>query len=417
MGIKELIFRIQFLAILLLLLVNVSFVGIGNCEDEALWHVHDVIYPTLDSVRWSEEGMIAAPPEWIFNGLWVTASMRQSLVAENDIFVSTYEQINWELMQQYVSDLYEVDFSSFDEFDKALESDPGRWLEMSWGVDTDWYGVPSTKTKIDTGFDQNTSKAELWIWFHITRIPEYLVSEKKVENWLTGFDMTPISIGNLERWEFYEDWASNGIAYELNFKAPSNLLSQKAGNYTFRIDVSSYYQGYTFDIQQSIDVVMPSDTEAKVATPTGNCVFTGNMATFLIAQGEVYPESFTVVSGPPSKSIGEAFIEAASVWAFTPAGWAALGSVAVLTLTGIRGRTLWKRNKMYHRLYKSMVTIYDLRSRDQARFVEEMDIVSKSIFRMLIQDEITEDQFEKLLKGRDDLLESSARQNSSSHST
>lgn len=411
------IFRIQFSAIVLLLLVNVSLVGIGNCEDEAVWYVHDVVYPTLDSVRWFEEGLIAAPPEWILSGLWLKASMRQSLVAENDIFVSTYEHINWALMQPYVSDLYEVDFSSFDDFERALESDPGRWLEMSWGVDTDWYGVPPIKTKINTSFSQDASEAELWIWFHITRIPEYLVSEKKVESWLTGFDMTPISIGSLERWEFYEDWNSNGIAYELHFEAPANLLSQQAGNYTFRVGVSSYYQGYTFDIQQAIDVIMPSDTEAKDATPASKCVFTGNMATFVIAQGEVYPESFVVISGPPSKSIGDVFIEAASVWAFTPMGWAALGSIIVLSLTGIRGRTLWKRNKMYHRLYKSMVTLYDLYSKDQARFTEEMNIVSKSIFRMLIQDQITEDQFEKLLKGRDALLESATKQNSSSHSS
>jgi hypothetical protein len=52
-----------------------------------------------------------------------------------------------------------------------------------------------------------------------------------------------------------------------------------------------------------------------------------------------------------------------------------------------------------------LVTIYDISSKDPPRFHQEMDNVSSSIFKMLVEDKITDDQFEKLLKRRDDLLE------------
>jgi hypothetical protein len=236
------------------------------------------------------------------------------------------------------------------------------------------------------------------------------VSEEKLETWLTGFDLTPISTGSLERWEFYEDWSPSGISYELRFEAPANLLTQHAGNYTCRIGVSSYYQGYTFKIQQVIDVNMPVDTEVKEATPVSMSALAGNTATFVITRGETYPTAFTIVSGSPTKSLWQAFSEGATVWAVSPVGWAAIGSLLALSLTGIRGRRIWKRNKTYHRLYKSMVTLYDLYSKDLKRFREEMDNISKSVFKMVVDDRITDDQFERLLKRRDDLLDRSFKQ-------
>jgi enoyl reductase-like protein len=52
-----------------------------------------------------------------------------------------------------------------------------------------------------------------------------------------------------------------------------------------------------------------------------------------------------------------------------------------------------------------MVTIYDMYSEDSAKFDREMDNVSRSSIKMLLNDRITDEQFEKLLKRRDDLIE------------
>ena len=55
-------------------------------------------------------------------------------------------------------------------------------------------------------------------------------------------------------------------------------------------------------------------------------------------------------------------------------------------------------------MYKSMVTIYDLYSSDIIKFHQEMANISSSVFKLLIEDKITDEQFEKLLVRRDDLM-------------
>jgi hypothetical protein len=99
----------------------------------------------------------------------------------------------------------------------------------------------------------------------------------------------------------------------------------------------------------------------------------------------------------------------------TPIGWTATGSLLALVITGLRGRTILKRNNTYRRLFKSIVTLFDLYSQDPQRFHREMDSVSKSIFKMVVEDRITDDQFEKLLRRRDDLLERAERATDKNH--
>ena len=138
-------------------------------------------------------------------------------------------------------------------------------------------------------FNQTTSVAQLWTWFHITRVPEYVVGEGTLESWLTGFDLTPVSTGSLKLWEFYRDFNKNGTTYSLLFKAPANVLSQHGDNFTFNIGVSSYYHGYTFKTQQVIDINMPATTEVKTASPTDMSLMKGNTATFLTLHWRYLP--------------------------------------------------------------------------------------------------------------------------------
>jgi hypothetical protein len=150
---------------------------------------------------------------------------------------------------------------------------------------------------------------------------------------------------------------------------------------------------------------MPATTEAKTASPADMSLLKGNTATFLIFTGDTYPSVFSVTSGPPVKSLGQAVWDNLTLALLAPGGWATIGSLIVLSYTGLRGRKIWKRNKLYHRIYNSMVTIYDMYSEDSAKFDREMDNVSRSSIKMLLNDRITDEQFEKLLKRRDDLIE------------
>jgi hypothetical protein len=395
---------ILFIGILAITLSFTLTPSICQAADEKIWYVHDTIEPSLDEVKWVEEGGTQEAPAWISDGSWYQASMRQSLVGPNDIFVETYEYFNWSLVRQIAEYYYGRTFDTYDAFVQFVKSDPGQWIYLSWQIDTEWYGVSFNTTKVKSSYNETTADAELWTYFHITRIPEYFVGEGRLESWLTGFDLTPVSIGSLELFEFHKDWSKNGISYNLRFKAPANMLSQHGENFTFTIGVSSYYRGYTFKIQQVIDINMPPNTEIKEMSPLNMSIPRGNTASFVIARGDTYPAQFSAVSGPPAKPLSQIVWEGASAWILTPGGWAAIATLTVLSFTGMRGRRIWRRSKLYHHLYNSMVTIYDLYSTDVIKFHQEMANVSTSIFKLLIEDKITDDQFEKLLVRRDDLL-------------
>jgi hypothetical protein len=392
------------------MIIIVSPATIGHCENEKIWYVHDVITPSLDLVKWSEEGGITEPISWVADGRWTQASMTQSLVGQNDIFVSTYEKFNWPLVRDAANAYYNTVFNTFSDFENAVKNNPGPWLEISWEIDTQWYGVSMNTTRVFTSYDETTSNGELWAFFHITHIPEYLVAQGNLEEWLTGFDLTPVSTGGLKLWEFSKAWDTTGITYSLRFEAPSSLLIQQGNNFTCNVPVSAYYQGSKFKVQQTVDVNMPAGTTIEKCSPSTMSTFKDNMATFEIPKGSNYPASYIVESAPQAKSLAQALQEAASLWLFTPGGWAAIASLLVLGFTGIRGRQIWHRNKLYHRLYKGMVTLYDLYAKDNPRFHREMDTISSAVFTMLVEDKITDEQFEKLLKRSDELIDRSDKQ-------
>lgn len=380
-----------------------------KASEENIWYVHDVINPSIGEVHWSEEGATRETPPWISDRSWIRASMSQSLVGPNDIFVNIYEQFDWLLVRPVAEAYYGTTFSSFSMFEKTIAQNPGPWLRMSWQIDTHWYGVPLDTTKVVFSFDDSTQIAELWTWLHITRVPEYLVGEGILENWLTGFDLTPVSIGSLTLWEVHKDWNVNGTYYNLRFEAPADVLTQHGSTFNCTVPVARSYWGNTLKIQQVIDINMPVDTEAKTASPSDMAVFKGNTATLLIFFGDTYPALFSVTSGPLSKSLGQMILDNTAMTLLSPATWAAIGSLIVLSFTAARGRRIWRQNKRYHRIYNGMVTIYDLYSQDAVKLATEMDNLSKASIKMLLDDQITDEQFEKLLKRRDDLIERSTK--------
>jgi len=71
---------------------------------------------------------------------------------------------------------------------------------------------------------------------------------------------------------------------------------------------------------------------------------------------------------------------------------------------------MWGRQKTYYRLYKSMVNLYDHYSSDFQKFSREIENLSKSVSKYFIEGKINDDQFDKLLTRRDDLIDSAKRQ-------
>jgi hypothetical protein len=394
--------------ILLFVMITPTVIVLGQTSQTSdIWQVYDVVEPSVDQVKWSEQGVLSSPASWIADGTWVIASMRQSLVSGNDIFVSLYERFDWSKVQSSAEQYYGTQFNSFGDFAAAIQTDTSPWLSLAWEMDTQWYGISQNTTKVTISIDSTSGLADLSLWFHITRVPEYL-SGDKVTNWLTGFDLTSISIGNLRLWELYEDWSSSGTAYKLQFEAPASILSQHGNNYTCNLGVAASFVGKSFKIDQVIDVNMPAETVTKEFSPLQLSVFLdNNVGSFVLQNGDIYPAAFTVTSSPPTKN---ALAEIVSAWFTTPAGLAAIASLIVLSVTAMRGRRIYGRSRQYRRLYRGMVTLYDLYNKDETRFHTEMDSISKNIFKMMVNDKITDDQFEKLLERRDDLLERADKQ-------
>lgn len=396
--------------VILITIMISSSIFVRGQTNQNIWIVHDVIQPTENEVRWSETGTIDTPVSWISDGSWIVASMRESLVNPNDIFVSLFEVFNWANVWPTAEDYYNTTFSSFNSFASVIQANTSPWLKGSWNLDSQWYGISQNTTKVDVSYNETSDHVDLSIWLHITHVPEYLTGSDELSRWLTGFDLTPISIGNMQLWQLYEDWTSIGTGYQLQFEAPANILTQTGSNYTCTLGMATSYAHHSYEINQVIDIDMPSDTVTKQLTPHALSAPSGNnVGSFVVMNGNLYPEAFTVVSAAPTQNTVNQVLTA---WFTTPGGLGATASLIVLAFTAFRGRQIYSRNSLYHRLYRSMVTLYDLHSTDQARFRSEMDTVSKTVFKMMVDAKINDEQFEKLLTRRDDLLERAQKEGS-----
>jgi len=381
--------------------IQQSSLAFSPTENHHVWHILDIITPTLDSVEWIEEAIYNKSIEWISDSRWYEAHSRLTLVKSDDIFVSFSEIFNWTAVNGGLLHPY----SSFDEFRNTISSNPSWWLGYSWGIDVDWHGVPLNRTKVRTEFNSTTSRAEVYIWCHITHIPEYVLGEQRLENWLTGFDLTAISVGSLEALQLYKDFTANKTYYYLYFKAPANIMSQFKDAYSLGLDVSPLYRGLRYDVEQKIQIAMPSNTEVRSASPSNMSTFSGNAVTFTIHEGDRYPTSFLVTSGSPIKDVTQSFLESAGRWLTEPSTWVAFATLTVLFYTAFSGKRIWSRRKTYYRLYKSMVNIYDRHALNFTQFYQEIENLSRSITKYFIEDKITDDQFDKLLTRRDSLIE------------
>jgi len=411
------LFSATILTILILATIHGVTNSLGNTQTHQLslsvspraenpvWNITDTIVPSLESVKWVEEGNYNEPPSWISDGRWYEAHVRQTLVNSEDIFVAFSEVFNWTAVNEGFSQA----FASFDEFKDRVSSNPGWWLNYSWGIDMNWHGVPLNKTRMSTEFDVETSKAELSIWCHITNIPEYIVGGKRLETWLTGFDLTAISIGNLKAFQWYEDYAENGRYYYIYFEAPAKLLSQHRDTYSLVLEVSPLYVGQTYDVEQRIQISMPPNTEVQSTNPPNMSKSSENIVTFTVHEGDVYPATYSVTSGPPIKDPTKSLVDSLYAIVTDPTKWVALGALITLTYTGFRGRQIWGRRKTYYRLYKTMVNTYDRFCLNFPPFSLEMENLSRTITQYFIEDKITDDQLDKLLARRDHLLESARK--------
>jgi hypothetical protein len=123
-----------------------------------------------------------------------------------------------------------------------------------------------------------------------------------------------------------------------------------------------------------------------------------------VNEGQMYPSSFSVTSGPPIKEFTQVFLENITSWVTDPSYWEVFGSLIAIVYGAFSGKRMWSRRKTYYRLYRSMVRVYDHYSTDVSKFDEEIDNLSKAITQYFIEGKINDNQFDRLLSRRDDLI-------------
>ena len=382
------------------------------------WEIFDRITPTSDTVEWFEEGAYPGPPSWISDGRWYNAHSRQILVKSgNYIFATFSETFNWTAVNESFEEEGWHIYPSFDEFRTHVSSDPAWWLLFSWNLPTDWLGISLNKTKVAIEFDAETFSAHIEISCHITNIPGYFMEtfgrpaeigiggEKLPTPLFAGFDLATIYIGDFEALQFHDDYGLDHGFYRIYFKAPANLLSQHTDAYSLSLRVAPQYIGQIHDACRFINVSMPSDTEVQSASPSTIAIYSGNTVTFTLNEGDRYPDLFQVASGPPVREFTEIFLENLARWATEPEIWVAFGTAIAAFYAAFHGKRIWSRQKTYYRLYRSMVRIYDHYSSNPTKFHQETADLSKAITEYFIEGKINDDQFDKLLTRRDDLIE------------
>ncbi len=389
----------------------------SSSVNNQVWEIRDTITPTFDKIEWLEDGAHPEPPSWISDGGWYNAHSRQILVKSgNYIFATFSESFNWPV----VSASLETEgfyFETFDDFKSLLCNDQTWWLMYSWGLPSDWLGISPNTTRVAAEFDPNTSIAFIEISCRITNIPEYFLqiasrpaeigigAEKLPKPLFAAFDLAAIYIGDFDALQLYEDYTADHRHYRIYFKAPATLLSQSKDMYSVSLEVSPPYVGEVHNAYRFMNISMPSDTEIRNTSPSNISTGVDNIAMFGLSDSDRYPHSFQVTSGPPVQDLTEFLIENTVRWATEPEIWVALGTAIIGIYAGFHGKRMWGRQKTYYRLYRSMINLYDHYSDNLSKFNQEIENLSKSITKYFVEGKINDDQFDKLLTRRDDLLE------------
>jgi len=387
-----------------------------------VWEILDNVTPSLESVEWHEKGTHSIPPSWISDGRWYNAHSRQILVkSENYIFATFYENFNWTAVNASFEKEGWHPYERFEDFRSHILNDPGWWLVFSWNLQPEWLGISTNRTKVEAELDPMTSTAHVEITTYITNIPGYFIDtsylsleigiggEKLPKPLFAGYDLASLYIGDLDAFQLQEDYRQDGRQYSIHFRAPSYLMSQYKDTFLLTLGVAPEYWERSVYNPHIINISMPSDTAIEDVSPSEISTSSGNIVTFSLSENNIYPESFIVTSGPPTKDFGQIFFENLGRWITEPEIWVAIITAIALIYAAFRGKDILKRKKTYYRLYKSMVNIFDSYSVDYPKFYQEIENLSKSITKYFIEDRINDEQFEKLFAGRDDLIDRAQR--------
>jgi hypothetical protein len=363
-------------------------------EQQTVWQVNDTIKLTSGRMDWTEEWYNPQPDELIKDGLWFEYHTREYLMNTDDLFLKLDEVLNWSA----VNDAY-LGFDNWTDFEEYVAENSTWWLDWSWNLDSNRYGISANRTFVETSLDGDV--AFITVWCHVTQVAEYLIGASLGIG--ESFDMRSISLGKLETYEYYLDYTATDQSIYTHFSAPSNILQTKGDLFIATIHTDPLKQKQPNKYDRNIMIVMPSTSDIKRAeTPDSNieAKMDRNVATFRILHNESLPSYFSVTSGPYQKWWGQVVAEQI----VSPEVFGTIIGFIILFPSSIQGAKMIRRSKTYNRLMDLSVKIYQQYKADPLAFGKEMDNLTDSIFKSFIDNRLTDEQLERLLHRRDDIV-------------
>lgn len=361
------------------------------------WQTDDTIILSLNKVDWTERRFNPQPSGAQAIG-WIEFHQREHFVSYNDIFLDLNEKFDWDKLSssKLWSDFgFHLQFPSWESFAQNITASTSWWLEWSWGLDTRWYGISANTTVIHT--TKEGAIATITIWCHVSKVSEYLIghSFEKV-----SFDLYSIDMGKMEIYEYYFDSTSSGQSVYLHFSAPSTILRQEGESFTAAVNVNPLRRNALSEDNRSIVIVMPPQSEVESINPSNLGTFKKNAATFTVSANDRLPTSFMVVSGPHKKDLTEMIIENFT----SPDRILVMGGVVTVAFSGFQGMGMLRRRRTYNRTARLIAKIFHEYKATPDRLRQELSTLHVSLYRFFVENQITDEQFEKLLALVDRIL-------------
>ena len=362
------------------------------------WQTNDTIILSLNKVDWTEKRFYPIPSAQDIG--WIEFHQREHFVNYNDIFLDLSEKFNWNILSS--SDLwieiwgFHLQFPSWESFKQNITESASWWLWWSWELDSRWYGISANTTVVEIK-DDEFPIVTISIWCHVSKVSEYLVGHS-FRNVI--FDLYSIDMGKMEVYEYYFDSTSSGQSGYLHFSAPSTILRQEGEYFKATVNVNPLRQNAKSEDDRNIAIVMPSQSEVESINPSNLGSFKKNTATFTVSANDRLPASFTVDSGPHKKDLTEMIIENFT----SPDRILVMGGVITVAISGFQGMNMLRRRRTYSRTARLIAKVFHEYGATPDRLRQELSIIHTSLYRFFIENQITDEQFEKLLAMVDRIL-------------
>jgi len=348
------------------------------------WQSNETVILTLGKVDLTERRSTKAQSFAHLLG-WIEFHQREHFISYDEIFIELSEKFEWEKVNSN-PDLG-LGFPYWKSFAENLTKSPSWWLEYSWGLSSDWYGIAEKETSVIT--EKDGGIASVTIRCHVRDVSEYIIGHSLINS---VFDLYSVDLGKIEVYEYYYDSTKSGQSVYLHLKAPSTILQQVKDKYKATISIAPQFQNTVSDEERLMIFAMPPTTEVESVEPSTMGSPKDNVATFTISAGIRFPDSFTIISGPPKKSITELLVENLT----SPDRILVIAGVATLLVSGFQGASMLRRRKTYARTAKLIARVYEENRENREALNRELTSIHDSLYRMFVEDKITDEQFEKL---------------------